>query len=191
MHIRVLHKQRPIEPILFVVLTVGVVVPVLGSANLITHQKHGKTKRKHGDGHEILDLAGSESLNFSIRGGTLDPTVPAPIVIAAVTVFFTVGFVVFVIVGDEVVERKSVVTGNEVHALLRFAFLAAIDLMTAKQPVREMSQRAIFTTKETSYVIPKTTVPFLPTVTNKAAHLVKSGSIPRFGNYLCAGERWI
>src|ERR1700756_5405695 len=98
MHIRVLHERRPIKPIPFVVLAVSVVVALLGSADFIAHQEHGKTERKHGDGHEILDLAGSESLDFSIRGWTLDTTVPAPIVIAAVTVFLTIGFVMLLVV---------------------------------------------------------------------------------------------
>src|SRR6201982_2283871 len=120
MHIRVLYEQRPIKPIRFVVLAVCVVVPVLCSADFIAHQEHWKAKRKHGDGHEILHLAGSESLNFSIRGWTLDTTVPAPIVIAAVTVFLTIGIVMLLVVRDQVIQRKSIVTRDEVHALLCF-----------------------------------------------------------------------
>src|SRR4029077_19065507 len=135
MHIRVLQEQAPIEPMRFVVLTVSVVVPVLGSANFITHQEHGKAKRKHGYGHEILHLAGSESLNFGIRGWTLDTTVPAPIVIAAVTVFLTIGIVMLLVVRDQVIQRKSIVTGNEVHALLCLALLMPIDLGATEESV--------------------------------------------------------
>src|ERR1700751_2673784 len=101
MHIRVLHKQRPIEPIPFVVLTVSVVVPVLGSANFIAHQEQGKAERKNWDGYEILHLARLESLNFSIRGWTLDTTVPTPIVIAAVAVLLTIGLVMLLFVRDQ------------------------------------------------------------------------------------------
>src|ERR1700746_2619205 len=138
MHIRVLHEQRPIKPIPFVVVTVSVVVPVLCSADFIAHQEHGESKRKHGDGHEILHLAGSEPVYLGICSCPLGTAVPASIVVSTVTVFLTVGFVVLVIVGDEIVKRKSIVAGNKVYALLRLAFLAAIDLMTAKEPVREM-----------------------------------------------------
>ena len=140
MNFRVLYEQRPIEPVPFVVLTVGVVVALLRTPDFIAHQEHGKAKRKHSDDHEILHLAGSESLNFGIRGWTLDTAVPAPIVIAAIAVFLTVGFVVLVIVGDEIVQGKSIVTSHEVHALFRLAFLVLIDFMTAKQPVREVTQ---------------------------------------------------
>jgi hypothetical protein len=90
-----------------------------------------------------------------------------------------------------VAERKSVVTDNKVHALLRLTLFMPINLVAAKQAVSEVLQRAIFATKETSYVIAKAAVPFLPTIPNKAAYLVKAGSVPSFGNYLCAGKRWI
>src|SRR5580765_2370186 len=138
MHIRVLHQQRPIKPIPFVVLAVCVVVSVLCSADFIAHQEHGKAERKHGDGHKILHLAGSESLNFSIRGWTLDTTVPAPLVIAAVTVVLTIGIVMLLVVRDQVIQRKSIMTGNEVHALLCLALLMPKDLVAAEDSVCEV-----------------------------------------------------
>ena len=73
MHIRVLYEQRPIEPIRFVVLTVSVVVAVLRAPDFIAHQEHGKPKREQRDGHEILHLAVSESLNFRIVVGPSTP----------------------------------------------------------------------------------------------------------------------
>src|ERR1700741_4166199 len=115
MHIRVLQEQRPIEPIRFVVLTVSVIVATLRSTDFIAHQEHGKAQREQRDGHEILYLAVSESLNFRIRSGALSTTVPTPIVVSAITVILTVGFVVFVIVRDQVIKRKSIVTGYEVN----------------------------------------------------------------------------
>src|ERR1700757_4708349 len=115
MHIRVLHEQRPIKPIPFVVLTVSIVVPVLCSADFIAHQEHGKTQREERNGHEILDLAGSESFNVGIRGWALDTTIPASLVIAAVTVLLTISIVMLLVVRDQVIQRKTIVTGDEVH----------------------------------------------------------------------------
>jgi hypothetical protein len=132
MYIRVVLKQRPIEPVHFVVLAVSVVVSVLRPSDFIAHQDHGKAQREQRDRHEILNLAISESLNFRIRRRPLDTAVPAPIVICAITVILAVSFVMLVIVGDEIVKRKPVMTGYEVHALLRFALFVSIDLVTAE-----------------------------------------------------------
>ena len=96
MHVCVLREQRPVEPIDFVVLTIGVVVAVLRSPNFIAHQEHRDAKREQRDRHEILNLAVSESLDSRIVGGALDATVPASIVVRAVAVILPVGFVVFV-----------------------------------------------------------------------------------------------
>lgn len=137
MNIRVLYEQTPIEPVPFVVLTVGVVVAVLSSPDLIAHKQHGKAKRKHGGGHKILHLAISESLNLRIRGWTLDTTVPAPIVIAAITVFLTIGIVMLPVVRDQVIQRKSVVTGNKVHALFCLTLLVLIDIVATEKSVCE------------------------------------------------------
>src|SRR5438270_6218048 len=49
----------------------------------------------------------------------------------------------------------------------------------------------MFAAQEAPYIVAKAAVPFLPTISNEAAHLIKSGSIPSLGNYLCAGEHWI
>src|ERR1700745_4165557 len=100
MHIRVLPDQPPIDPIGFVVLTVGIVIAALGSSDFIAHEKHGQTKRQHCDGEEILHLSVSESLNYRIIGGPLDATVPASIVVSAVAVVFAVGLVMFLVVRD-------------------------------------------------------------------------------------------
>lgn len=70
MNIRVAGDERPIEPIEFAVVTVGVVITVLRPLNFITHREHRQTKRVHCYGEEILHRAVSESLNCRIIGGT-------------------------------------------------------------------------------------------------------------------------
>src|ERR1700685_2349127 len=109
MHIRVLRDQRPIEPIRLVVMTVGIVIAMLRSPNLIAHREHRQTKRKRGDGEKVLHLTVPESFGCRIIRRTLDTTVPTSIIISAVAVVFAVGLVVFLVVRDQVVECESVV----------------------------------------------------------------------------------
>ena len=191
MQVGVLLKQRPIQPIGFVVVAVSVVVAVLRAPDLISHQNHGKPEREQRNGHEILHLTVPEPFDFDIRGWSLDATVPAPIVIATVTVLLTICLIVLLVVGDQVAERKPIVTGNKVHALFRFPFFMPVHLMTAEESVGEMPQRSFVSTEKIPYIIPKATVPFFPAVANEAAHLVKTGGVPRFCDQLGPREGWI
>ena len=138
MYIRVFTEQGPIEPIDFVVLTVGIVIAVLRSPNFIAHYEHRQAKREHCNGEEILHLTVSESIYDLIIGRTLETAVPTSIIVRAVAVIFTIALIMLYVVGNEIVEGKSVVTRYEVHALFRLAFFVAIDLVAADEPVRKM-----------------------------------------------------
>ena len=54
-----------------------------------------------------------------IVGGSFDAIVGAEVLVRSVAIILAVGFVVLVRVADEIVERESVVTGDEVDAALR------------------------------------------------------------------------
>src|ERR1700752_2107116 len=190
-HIRIPPEQGPIKPVGLVILAVSVVISVLRSPGLISHQEHGNSKGEQCGRYEIFHLAGSESFNLGIRRGTLDATVPASIVIAAVTVLLAVGLVVFLVVRDQIIKRKSVVTGNEVHRLFRLTLLVPIDFVAAKEPVRERPQCPVVSAEETPNVVPEAPVPFLPAISNKAPHLVQSGGVPSFSDHFCSGENRI
>ncbi len=84
---------------------------------------------------EIFHLPVSQLLHRGIIGWPLDAPIPASVVIRAVPVVFAVRLVVLLVVGDQVIEREAVVTGHEIHALLGLAFLVAVDLGAADQPV--------------------------------------------------------
>jgi hypothetical protein len=53
----VFFDQRPIKPIGFVILTIGVVVAVLRSPTSSPIKNIGKLKRKQGHRYEVLNLA--------------------------------------------------------------------------------------------------------------------------------------
>src|ERR1700740_2211515 len=109
MYISPLFPQRPIKPIAFVVLTIGIVVAVLRSTDLIAHQEHRQTKREHHDSEEILHLTISTFLNFRGIGRTLNATIPAAIVVCTITIIFSIGLIVFPVIRNQVVEGESVV----------------------------------------------------------------------------------
>ena len=59
-----------------------------------------------------------------IAGWPLDAAVPAPVIVRAVAVRFPVSGVMLYVVRDQIVQRKSVMAGNEVDADFRLALLA-------------------------------------------------------------------
>jgi hypothetical protein len=50
--------------------------------------------------------------------GPSTPQIPAAIVVRAVAILFPIGFVVLPIVGNQVIQRESIMAGNKVDGLL-------------------------------------------------------------------------
>src|SRR5438034_4819555 len=98
MDICVLREERPVVPVGFVILTIGIIVTILGAPHFVTHEQHGHTHREQRDGQKVLHLSVSELLHRGIIGGTFNATVPAAVVVGAVTVVFAVCFVVLVLI---------------------------------------------------------------------------------------------
>ena len=97
----------------------------------------------------------------------------------------------FVVVGDEVVERETIVTRHEVDTLLRLALLVPVDLGAADNAVRDAAQRSGFAAEEIAEIVAKAAVPLLPGIADEAADLVEPGGVPGLGEQLRARERWI
>jgi hypothetical protein len=77
---------RPIEPVDGVVLAAGVVVSLLGAAELITAKQKGHAERqKHGGEHDPA-LPEAQGNDVRIPTRPFDPTVPRPVVIRAAPV---------------------------------------------------------------------------------------------------------
>ena len=136
MHIGVLGDQAPVKPTDFVVLAKTVVVAALRMPNFVPHQEHGHSQRHHSDGQEVLHLPVPQLLNGRVIGRAFSATVPTAIVVGAVAVSLAIILVVFLVVRDEVIQRKTIVAGYEIDALLGFALLVTVNLRTADDPIR-------------------------------------------------------
>src|SRR5208337_721794 len=105
---------------------------------------------------------------FGIVRWTFDAAVPASVLLAAVAVVFAIFFVVLVIVGDDVVERKAIVTRNEIDALLGLALPLTIDTWAAEQTVGHAADRIVRAPEEVADVVAKSVVPLLPAIPHEA-----------------------
>src|SRR4029077_12105318 len=191
MQIGVLCNQRPIKPTGFIVLIPGVIVAPLSAPHFVAHENHGQSQRENGHCQKVLYLAISQLFDVRSIGGTLNAPVMAFVVFNAIAVIFTVWLVVLLVVGNKVVEREAIVTGDKIDAGLSFAFLVAINLGAAEQPIGKGRDRTVVTTKEAADIIAEAPIPFTPLVPDEATDLIQAGRIPGFGDELGAGKRRI
>ena len=75
------------------------------------------------------------------------------------------------------------------YRLIRPLVFVTEDIGTANQPVGETPERSRFRTEEAAQIISESAVPFLPTVTYEAPHLVEARGIPCFCDQFDTGER--
>src|SRR5262249_15870755 len=114
-------------------------------------------------------------------GRSFDAAVPASVIVCPVPVALAVGLVVLPIVGDKVVQREAVVTGHEVHTLLRLAVLVSIHFRATDQAVGKACHRTGFTPAEAAD-------PLFPTVSDETPDLVEPGRVPCLCDELRAGQ---
>jgi len=85
--------------------------------------------RQHQRRQEVAPLAGAEVVDLRIVGGALDAVIPRAVVVCPVAVVLEVCLVVFLVVGDEIVQREPVVGGDEVD---RGEWVAPIGLVQVR-----------------------------------------------------------
>src|SRR6266850_3199420 len=173
-----LREQCPIEPTRFIVLAIGVVISALRAPDFVPHDDHRNTERQHRRGKKILHLPIAQLLDRGIIGRALDPAIPSAVVAGAVAIAFTIQCVVFFVIRNQIVQRKAIMAGDKVDALLRLALLGSVDIGTTEHAVGKASYRAFIAAEKAVHIVPEFAVPFLPGVADKAAYLVQTSRIP-------------
>src|SRR5579862_4086154 len=120
-HVSMLLLLGPIQPADFVVLAISVVISTLSISCFIARNKHRYATRKHQDRRKVANLLLAQLLNSGILRLALHPTVPTQVFVVAVVVAFSVGFIMFAVVRNQIVQRKTIMTINKIDAVGRFA----------------------------------------------------------------------
>src|SRR5581483_7485620 len=99
-----------------VVLAIGVVVALLGLAEFVAGQQHGRAMGQEQRAQQAA--LGAPALRFDalVVGRTLGAPVAAVVVVGTVAVVLAVGLVVLGLVADQVAQGVAVVGGDEVEA---------------------------------------------------------------------------
>ena len=106
----------------------------------------------------------------------------------AVGAAFAIGFVVLVVVGNQVAEGEPVVGGDEVDAGPGMAGVGLVQIGAAGQAGGELAEGGGFAPPEVPHRIAVTAVPLRPQG-GEVAHLVAAfADVPRFGDQLHLGD---
>src|SRR5579864_1122218 len=105
----------PVEPADLVVLAVGIVVAALRAPDLVSSKKHGNALAAKQRGQEISLLALAAAQDGGILRWSFNAQIPGVIIVGPILVRFAVGLVVLVVVADQVLQGKAVVSGGEIE----------------------------------------------------------------------------
>ena len=173
----------PVHPGDLGVLGVGVVVAVLGAAQLVAVQQHRHALAEQQRGEEVALLAGPGLEDLGVVGRALDAVVPGPVVALAVVVVLAVGLVVLLVVGHQVAQREAVVGGDEVDAGDRTAAGVLVEVGGPGEAGGELAERRL-AAPEVADGVAVVAVPLGP-LRREAADLVAAGAdVPRLGDQL-------
>jgi len=126
--VQVVVRVRPVEPGDLVVLAVGVVVAVLGAADLVAAEQQRQAERQQQRRQDRPGLAFAQRVDSSVVGDAFRAAVPGAVVAGAVAVVLAVRLVVLIVVGDQVAQREPVVHGDQVHRGGRAAAVGAVQV---------------------------------------------------------------
>src|SRR5690606_14534547 len=93
-----------------------IVIAVLGAADLVPHQDHGGSLRQEYGSDEVAAHLFAQLDDVRVITWTFNPAVPTQIVRMAVIVVFAIRFIVFVVVGNDIIQSETVMRGYEVDA---------------------------------------------------------------------------
>src|SRR5207247_1384304 len=130
------------------------------------HLEHRRANRCEQDDDEVLYLAAPQLLDGSILedsvpGRPLDPAVPGQVRYRAVPVPFAIRLVVLVVIGDQIVQRETVMAGHKIDALFGFSFLVAENIGAAERPLRQQPDRPTVAFDKAADVVPEAAIPLL------------------------------
>ena len=160
--ISILLQVVPVEPRNLIVLTIGVVIALLRVAHLIARQHHGYTLAHHEHGDGIFHLLVTQAVDVGIIAFSLAATVPTVIMVFAIAIVLTVGFIMLFVIRHEVHHRKTIVCRNEVHAGLNASSLQGIEVGRANDALFHITKHAFVALQEAAHAIAEFTIPLGP-----------------------------
>src|SRR5205085_1401071 len=162
-----------------------VVVALLRAQELVAGQQHRHALREEEGGNQVARLSLAQGEHLGIVGRALGAAIPAAVLIEAVAIVFAVGFVVLLVVGNEIEQGEAVVAGDEVDGMAWMATPGLVEVRAAADASGEGGGEAGLAAPEAADVIAIAAVPLRPALPEReAADLVEPCRIPGLGDEL-------
>ena len=129
--------------------------------------------------------------DVGVVGRAFGAAIPAVVVVGAVFVILAVGFVVFVVVADEIFEREAVMAGDEIDAGVGSAAALLIKIAAAAKARGEFGHGAGVRLPKAAHAIAIFAVPLGPEDGEVADLVAPLADIPRLGDQLYLREHGI
>src|SRR6266404_519611 len=181
--------QMPVEPGDLVVLAVGVVVAALRAREFVAGLQHGYTLGKEQRRQYIAHLALAQLEYGGIVGRALHSAIPAQIAVVTVAVALEIGFVVPLIVGNQIAEREAVMCRRKIDAGGGLAAVVPEHVAGTREPLHELADFSGVAPPEGADRIPVAVVPFRPARRKPPELIAAPAHVPGFGDQLDVGER--
>ena len=185
--VRKLLPVFPVDPGQRIILTVSVVIAVLRVPELVAGKQHRCPAAQEKQRKGVLDPSVTQSFDFRVIRRAFHSAVPAAVVAVAVAACFTIGIIVLLIVGDQIIQREAVVAGHEIDG--RGLLSVLVHVGRTLDAVNELRPRGRITPDKISDAVPKMAVPLSPLIRSReGTDLVESGSVPCLRNQLSLGQ---
>src|SRR6185437_1521910 len=104
----------------------------------------------------------AQGLYFRIVRGPLHAMIPGMIVVRSVAIVLSIGFVVLLVVADQVAQREAVVGRDKINTGRRAAAVALVKIAAAGQAVTEFGKLSLVALPVAPHHIAISSVPFRP-----------------------------
>ena len=112
--VRIFVQQIPVQPGDLIILAVRIIITITSVAEFIAGEEHRGSTAAHEYGAGIFDHPEAQRENFPVVCIAFRTAVPAVVVVISVSIIPAVCLIMFLIIAVQVIEGKSVVTGQEV-----------------------------------------------------------------------------
>ena len=129
----------PVQPGNLVILTVGIIIPELSIAKLITCKEHRCPSAAKQDRKSIFHHPMAQFNNHHLISVPLCPTVPAPVIVTSIKISPSISLIMLLVIRIKIIQGKSIMAGQKIHRSMFSADSGIIDVRRTGNSLKRCS----------------------------------------------------